>query len=452
MKRLSIPVSVALAALVAHQGAAQEVMTVEELERRLADEMAIGTDGVRSIEDLGVRVVPAPAEPMITVVPAQPLRAPAPAPVEPAPAPAQGPITVQTLNDTAPGDPVTGDEFEQVLQGLTEDLGQEGTDTVATAIDPVDPQPQAADGGNAADGPALTAAAIEGATYTGGPLPDGPSPLTVKVQVLLDRADISPGIIDGWKGGMSTSAIQAFEAREGLPVDGVMDMAVWDALGGDVAGPVTRTYVVTPEDHARIGATLPEDYSEIARMDWIHYTSVTEKLAEDFHMDEDFLRTLNPGSDFAPGQEIVVVDPQEYAVGAVARIEIDKTARRLLAMDDAGRVIANYPVAVGSTQPPSPSGTVGVEAVAYEPTYSYNPQLNFQQGDNDEFLTLPPGPNGPVGLVWIDLSEPTYGIHGTPEPASLFSAHSNGCVRMSNWDALELADMVSTETVVTFIE
>lgn len=298
----------------------------------------------------------------------------------------------------------------------------------------------------------FTAADIDAVGYSGGPLPEGQSALTVKVQVLLDRADISPGIVDGWKGGMSTSAIQAFETREGLPVDGVMDAQVWDALGGDAAAPITSQYTITPEDTDRIGGTLPTDYAEIAQMDWIHYTSVAEKLAEDFHMDEEFLELMNPGASFTAGETITVVVPTEDAAGEVAEIEINKTTSRLTARDASGAIIANYPVAVGSSQTPSPSGTVEVNAVAFEPTYSYNPDLNFQQGDNDEFLTLPPGPNGPVGLVWIDLSKPTYGIHGTPEPASLFSAQSHGCVRMSNWDALELAEMVSAGTTVRFVE
>ncbi|PVA05292.1 L,D-transpeptidase family protein [Thalassorhabdomicrobium marinisediminis] len=300
--------------------------------------------------------------------------------------------------------------------------------------------------------PSIDANAIEAATYDGGPLPEGQSALTAKVQVLLDRANISPGIVDGWKGGMSSSAIHAFEVREGLTADGVMDQAVWDALGGNAAAPITSTYTVTEEDHARIGGPLPDDYAEMAKMDWLHYTSVSEKLAEDFHMDQEFLEALNPGSNFAPGNTITVVQPTEDATGEVADIEIDKSSQRLIARDASGGIIANYPVAIGSEQTPSPSGNVEVEAIAIEPTYSYNPDLNFQQGDNDEFLTIPPGPNGPVGLVWIDLSKPTYGIHGTPEPASLFTAQSHGCVRMTNWDALELAHMVSAGTTVRFVE
>jgi lipoprotein-anchoring transpeptidase ErfK/SrfK len=306
--------------------------------------------------------------------------------------------------------------------------------------------------GAAAQSPVFAPEEVEAATLDGrGDLPEGQSALTLKVQVLLDRAGISPGIVDGWKGGMSESAIRAFERREGFAEDGVLDSAVWEALQGD-GGPILGQYVVTEEDHARLKDSLPEDYAALAQMEWLGYTSAAEAIAEAFHMDEDFLREMNPGSAFAVGDRIVVAQPGAARQAEVARIEIDKPNGRLVALDAEGRMVANYPVAVGSAQTPSPSGTHEVRAVAVEPTYSYRPDKNFQQGDNDAPLTLPPGPNGPVGLVWIDLSKPTYGLHGTPDPASLFSAQSHGCVRMTNWDALELARMVGPGVEAEFIE
>ncbi|WP_316015057.1 L,D-transpeptidase [Roseobacter sp. HKCCA0434] len=288
----------------------------------------------------------------------------------------------------------------------------------------------------------FSAEALESVSYDGGALPDGQSALTFAVQVLLDRAGISPGVIDGYKGGMSETAIRAFEAREGLEVDGLMDQAVWDALGGSGADAFVTSHTIT-EEEAQTVPELPEDYAEMAELQRLGYERVSERIAEMFHMDEDALIALNPGASFSAGESVTVAQPQAALQGEVTAIRIDGASGRLEAMDGSGNVVASYPVAVGSSETPSPQGSFEVVAIATEPTYSYRPDVNFQQGDNDEALTLPPGPNGPVGLVWIDLNEPTYGIHGTPNPARLFVEQSHGCVRMSNWDAQELAGMVS---------
>jgi lipoprotein-anchoring transpeptidase ErfK/SrfK len=299
----------------------------------------------------------------------------------------------------------------------------------------------------------VTAATVNAASYPGvGGLPKGRSPVTVKLQVLLDRAGVSVSIIDGVNGGMTESALRAYEARIGLPADGILDREVWDLLGGNNIDVFVKQYTITQADTQGLSAPLPRDYGALAKLDRMGYTSVPEKLAERFHMSENFLKTMNPGAGFYAGETIVVTEPGPKVVGQVARIIIDKSDRRLMALDATGQEIADYPVAIGSTSTPSPSGSMTVEAVALEPTYHYNPSVNFKQGDNDKPLTLPPGPNGPVGLVWIDLSKPTYGIHGTPDPASLFTAHSHGCVRMANWDAQELASLVSKGVTVEFRE
>ncbi len=299
---------------------------------------------------------------------------------------------------------------------------------------------------------ALTPDEIETAAYDGGDLPDGQSALTVKIQVLLDRAAISPGVIDGYKGGMSESAIRAFENREGLPEDGILDEEVWAALGGDAAEPVLQAHIITADDLAEVTGELPEDYAELAELDLLGYATAAEALAERFHMDRDFLEALNPDAAFAEGETITVAAPGDPIEGEIVRIEVRKGPGRLAGFDEADRMILNYPVTVGSDATPTPSGTFEVVAVAIDPTYHYNPDENFQQGDNAEPLELPPGPNGPVGSIWIDLSEPTYGLHGTPNPAQLFESQSHGCVRMTNWDAEELANLVSQGTVVEFVE
>jgi lipoprotein-anchoring transpeptidase ErfK/SrfK len=298
----------------------------------------------------------------------------------------------------------------------------------------------------------LTRDAIEAADYDGRDLPRRPSPITVKVQLLLDRAGISPGVIDGRRGGMSESALRAFELREGLVVDGILDPDVWERLGGPSAGPILADHAVTAEDSADLTPDIPDDYAEKAELSALGYRRVSERLAERFHMDEDFLIALNPEADFGEGETVTVAAVGAPLEAEVARIEVRKGTGRLAAFDPTGRMIANYPVTVGSEDSPSPEGRMEVVAVAFEPTYHYDPDVNFQQGDNDEPLTLPAGPNNPVGSIWIDLSRPTYGLHGTPEPDGLFEEQSHGCVRLTNWDAEELGGMVMEGTVVEFVE
>ena len=301
--------------------------------------------------------------------------------------------------------------------------------------------------------PQFTADDIEAAEYAGGDLPSGQSALTAKVQVLLDRAGISPGVVDGWRGGMSESAIKAFQRRAGLPMDGRLNPVVWQLLQAFADGPLTMEYTITDDDAHGLVDRIPEDYAEKARMTSQGYTSVQEKLAERFHMDERFLARLNPGAQFIPGETIRATVPARPIRAKVTRIVVDKEARRVAAYDAKGRMVADYPATVGSDQTPSPRGTHVVRTVALNPTYTYNPQRNFQQGDNDRVLIIPPGPNGPVGDVWIDLSEPTYGIHGTATPSRLFVNQSNGCVRLTNWDARELAGMVQAGvTQVEFLD
>ena len=291
-------------------------------------------------------------------------------------------------------------------------------------------------------------AAINGAAFSGQQLPDGQSPLAARIQILLDRAGSSPGVIDGYSGANMEKAIRGFEEVNTIPVDGLLDPMVWDtlqAMGGDVI----VSYTITEEDASGLTADLPEDYSKLAKLDRLGFASVREKLAERFHMDEDFLSELNPDAQFSAGETIAVADPGADREAEVARLVADKSAARLLAYDAAETLIGIYPVTIGSSSTPSPSGTHTVSAVAIDPTYSYNPE-NFVQGNNTEPLTLPPGPNGPVGNVWIDLSEPTYGIHGTADPSQIDKTSSHGCVRMTNWDANELAHMVSQGVTVEF--
>lgn len=277
-----------------------------------------------------------------------------------------------------------------------------------------------------------------------------PNPAMVRLQVLLDRAGASPGVIDGFDGENVHKAIAAFEVMHGLPADGVLDEGVLAVL--DPGGVAVGEYAVLPEDVSAIVPLLPSDYAELATRDYLGYESVPELLAERFHMDIDLFRALNRDSDFSAGRGVFVTAYGPDLNAKVARIEADKAARQVRAYDAEDRLVAAYPATIGSEDNPSPTGTHIVEGVALDPTYTYNPKINFQQGKNTEVLTLPPGPNGPVGSVWIDLSEPTFGIHGTPEPSLIDKTASHGCVRLTNWDARELAGMVAPGVPVDFVD
>ncbi|MGF6159461.1 lipoprotein-anchoring transpeptidase ErfK/SrfK [Ensifer sp. KUDG1] len=296
------------------------------------------------------------------------------------------------------------------------------------------------------DRASITPTSLERRTETS----DTPDPAIVRLQVLLDRAGASPGVIDGFAGENVAKAIAAFETMQGLPADGKLDADVIGRLLEQTT--VVEPYVISEDDVKGLVAEIPEDYSEQAKMDQLAYTSVAERLAERFHMDIDLLKALNPTSTFAVGDTVSVVNPGAPRQGTVKHIEAHRRTGQILALSADGTLIAAYPATIGSRETPSPSGTHKVKGVARMPPYVYNPRINFKQGDNRKVLTLPGGPNGPVGTVWIDLSKPTYGIHGTPEPSMIDKSGSHGCVRLTNWDAEELAAMVKPGVIVKFVD
>lgn len=278
-------------------------------------------------------------------------------------------------------------------------------------------------------------------------------PEIVALQVFLDRQGVSPGVIDGHMGSNVSKAIYAYQQMTGEKLDPNNTDSILEQLRLSGGLPVTN-YTITPADAAGpYVAEIPEDYSQKAQLTSLGYRSTTEMLAERFHMDENFLKEMNPGADFTvPGTVIKVVNPGSPKSGSVARIIADKGRKQVFAYDATGALVAAYPASIGSTDTPSPSGTVTVERVAFNPGYTYNPKINFQQGSNDKILNIPPGPNGPVGTVWMALSKPTYGIHGTPDPSRIGRTQSHGCIRLTNWDATELAKMVTPGVTVEFVD
>lgn len=283
----------------------------------------------------------------------------------------------------------------------------------------------------------------------------GPDPFIVKLQVLLSRRSISPGVIDGLDGENVRKAIAQFRRQERLAPGDEIDDKAWSILGGEGASDIVGTYRISEKDLAYdFAGTIPRDYAKQAEMKRLGYVSPEEMLAERFHMSEGLLAALNPGVKLSrPGEALAVVSVERaLEKGSARRLEAVKSTGMLVAYGEGDTILASYPATIGSEATPSPSGDHTVERIARNPNYTYDPEKNFQQGRNTERLVLPPGPNGPVGTVWIALSKPTFGIHGTPEPSKVSKTSSHGCVRLTNWDAEELAQLVTPGIPVRFVD
>ena len=338
---------------------------------------------------------------------------------------------------------------------------------------------------------------------------DRPRP-TMQAQVVLDRLGFTPGVVDG-KLGMSTkNALKGFQQANNLDQSGELDEPTKQALGQWSNIPATRVVTIPADFAAGPFYETPEEPADQAKMPALTYESLDEKLAERFHTTVAVLKELNPGgvpagmsgasasptsspaqsasptatgsgvpqpgpaSVFSAGQQLRVpnvgadrIDPaavedkswlatlRMLGVGTAQpkadKVVVDKSAGTLLAYDAAGKLVAAFTATMGSTNDPLPLGDWKILTIARNPPFNYNPDLFWDAKPTDEKAKLPPGPNGPVGVVWIDLSKEHYGIHGTPNPETIGRAESHGCVRLTNWDAARLAQMVSTSTKVSFV-
>lgn len=281
-------------------------------------------------------------------------------------------------------------------------------------------------------------------------------PLDLKMlatQVMLDRAGYSPGEIDAARGASTGRALDAYTKNGGnaaaLPQDPLTDYTI---TGQDAAGPFTPS--------------IPSDMLAMSKLDALNYTGVLEMLGERFHSSPALLKRLNPEARFAAGETIKVpnvlseVAPVGPPAGrqtdasspAVTTVTVRRSTSDLVVADNTGKVLMYAPVTTGSEHDPLPIGEWKVNGVQRNPTFHYNPALFWDAQSKDTKATIPPGPNNPVGVVWVDISRPHYGLHGTPEPSKIGKTESHGCVRLTNWDAQKLAALVKPGTRVIFAE
>jgi lipoprotein-anchoring transpeptidase ErfK/SrfK len=298
----------------------------------------------------------------------------------------------------------------------------------------------------APDGTPLAAAAEDRSLHEG----EG---ALLRLQVLLDRARFSPGEIDAVAGSNQARALRGFQQARDLPVTGEADPATWQALDQDGA-PVLADYTVSAADAAGPYARIPDDMMAKSRLPALGYGSLLEALGERFHASPELLRQLNPDAGQHRAGTVLKVPAVAGAATPpkAARVVVDRSESVLRLLIGDGRTLAQYPTSTGSEHDPLPIGEWSIVAVVRDPTFHYNPDLFWDADPAHGKAKLAAGPNNPVGTVWIDLSKPHYGIHGSPEPRSVGKRQSHGCIRLTNWDAIAVAAAVDAQVPVTLQE
>lgn len=381
---------------------------------------------------------------------------------------AEQPLNPQVVTDVAVQDPIDPLATEaSAAQAETRISAQEQQDLkkASEALDVLqDTEDQTADIGTASTktkAPTNSAAAKASWTLDGlnnaswyEDIGKGQFPVYARAHVMLNNAHASPGAIDGTSGKNTLKAIASFQQMNGIKPTGTLTQETWDALlAKQGSKPAFVEYTITEEDlKGPYAESIPSDYALQAKMKGLYYTRVTEMLGEKFHMDEGFLKKLNPKATFKKaGEKLIVANIRNEVPEDIHLIVAHKGAKQLYLFNSRNQMIASFPATIGSSSTPSPTGTYKVTGVAKNPWYSYSPS-NFVQGNNKKPLSLPPGPNGPVGNIWIGLSKKSFGIHGTPNPSAISKTASHGCIRLTNWDANDLGRKVKSGVTVRFLE
>ncbi len=274
----------------------------------------------------------------------------------------------------------------------------------------------------------------------------------LRAQILLDRAHFSVGEIDGAIGSNMDAALAGFRKKRQLPAGSGVDQAVWQALNEDTKDALI-THTISAADLKGPFVKVPADMVAKAKLKHLGYGSPLEELAERFHSAPALLRTLNPKANFnRVGQKIIVPNVATPLAGQAAKVVVSKSAKTVTAFDEMGNILAQYPSSSGSDHDPLPIGEWKITGIVKNPSFHYNPDLFWDAKPDQTKQTIAPGPRNPVGVVWIDLSKEHYGIHGTPAPAAIGRQESHGCIRLTNWDALELAGLVKPGTSASLVE
>ena len=382
---------------------------------------------------------------------------------------------------------------------MNTDMGTEMP--LTTSLEP--PPPPGAEGGRAPSPPAaprrttesldnLNPQAMQGPPAL--PVPrEGGGPSVLKAQIMLDRARFSPGAIDGNWGKNTEKAVFWFQFSQNLPTTGEIDRATWDALVRAAGGqrPPLKQITVTAENLAGPFTEVPEDMYAKAKLECLCYASPLEMFAEQGHAEPGLIQKLNPGVDFAalqPGAKLWIPDVPPIlpldagqakaqaqqakttpatgtpappagnqatpgqAGGQIAKLLVAKRGFYLQALDAQGKILYHFPTTLGSKYDQSASGTHKVTGIHPNPDFHYQPKLFADKPDTDPEAHLKAGPNSPVGLVWMALSKPHHGIHGTAVPETIGYTSSHGCVRLTNWDAVFLSQKIKPGVQVAFRE
>jgi lipoprotein-anchoring transpeptidase ErfK/SrfK len=293
-------------------------------------------------------------------------------------------------------------------------------------------------------------------------------PTALHIQILLDRAHFSPGIIDGSWGNNAARALAFFANPDGVDrltggtpaLAASIDKVTYEKLRAAAGSrSLLRRYTLTSADVGGPFTPIPAIVYDQAKLRCLCYSSAAEAIAERFHTSPRFLAELNPRvqmQNLRAGSVLLVPNVMEENVASsmdtviVAKLVISKTGFWTHAVDADGKIVAHYPSTLGSGYDPSPTGKFSVTYISRDPAFHYQPRLFSEVPDDNPEARLPPGPNSPVGRVWMSLSKPHYGIHGTSSPETIGYANSHGCVRLTNWDVIQLSDMTEPGTPVEF--